>query len=251
MNKYLQKICIVVLLIISVTFNSCTDNNRKKSEKQLKDLFSMLLVIEIYNRIQVKPCREYYGQPNSLLLFPEYYNKFLNSNKYATLVMGDSTMDISTRYNGYLSVDSYSIAIGGNTACDVLEQLSLVSMTADNIVYSTNDGNGGLRGVDIDIIRRTNNEVITAIKQKLKPSKIVVVLLHPTMLRNFDSKRKLVNKNFVDDNPDVCSILPDQLFTLDSNGLPSSGDMIDSIHYSEKISFGIKQLIKDQCSINL
>jgi hypothetical protein len=71
------------------------------------------------------------------------------------------------------------------------------------------------------------------------------------MLKNFDSKRKLVNKNFVDDNPTVCSVLPDQLFTLDSNGLPTSGDMIDSIHYSEKISFGIKRLITEQCKVNL
>jgi hypothetical protein len=235
-----------ILLALILIFVSCKHENKNKNEELIKHL----IVLELYQRIQVKPCREYYGQPNSMLMFPEYYDKFMNTNSFTNLVLGDSTMDISTRYTDYLSSNSYSLAIGGNTACDVLEQMSLIAIKTDNVIFSTNDGNGGLRNVDVNKIRETNNEVVRSIKEKLKPKIIVVVLLHPTMLSKLESKRQVINANFINDNKDVCSILPDELFTL-VNGLSTELDMIDTIHYNQRISFGIKDLILKKCNVGL
>lgn len=234
------KIILILLLL------SCAKEEKKHHERLLNDL----MIVKLYQRIKPMSCRESYGQPNTLINFSEYYTKFINTNTYTNLVLGDSTMDISTRYEGFLSSHSYSLAISGNTACDVLEQLAIVNVKTENVMYSTNDGNGGLRNIDVNTIRKTNNDVINAIKVKFNPKVIVVILLHPTMLSNFASKRIEINNNFVIDNPDVCSILPDTLFTL-VNGLATEKDMLDSIHYNRDISFGIKQLVKDKCNIDL
>jgi DNA-directed RNA polymerase alpha subunit len=67
----------------------------------------------------------------------------------------------------------------------------------------------------------------------------------------FDDNRKIINDNFINDNQDVCNILPDELFTIENDGRASMDNMIDSIHYNKDISFGIKRLIKEKCGVEL
>ena len=236
----------IFLLSILLLF-SCSQKKKPYYEKLIQDY----MIMNVYMKIQPETCRNSYGQPNLLLNYNEYYEKIFNRNTYNTLIFGDSTMDISVRYVGFLSSTSFSYAIGGNTACDVLEQLDIVNAKTSYVVYSTNDGNGGLRSIDNHTIRVTNNQVIAKIKARLNPTKIVVILLHPTRLLKFDDNRKIINDNFINDNQDVCNILPDELFTIENDGRASMDNMIDSIHYNKDISFGIKRLIKEKCGVEL
>lgn len=238
--KFLVLYGSIILILLSCA------KDKKHHERLLNDL----MIVELYQRIKPMSCRDSYGQPNTLLNFSEYYTKFTNTNTYTNIILGDSTMDISTRYEGFLSSHSYSLAIGGNTACDVLEQLAIVNVKTENVMYSTNDGNGGLRSIDINTIRKTNNDVINTIRTKFNPKVIVVILLHPTMLSNFEEKRITINNNFIIDNTGVCYILPDNLFTL-VNGIATEKDMLDSIHYNKDVSFKIKELVKEKCNIEL
>ncbi|HNF17231.1 MAG TPA: hypothetical protein PK453_26475, partial [Leptospiraceae bacterium] len=53
-------------------------------------------------------CRNYSGKTNPLYPLPEYRPNFLQYRtvSYKNLIFGDSTMDISSRYTGFLSSDS-------------------------------------------------------------------------------------------------------------------------------------------------
>ena len=167
------------------------------------------------------------------------------TNDYDNIIIGDSTMDISTRYTGFLSANSYSYAVAGNTACDMIEQLETVNVkNVKHIIISTSDGNGLLRGISISIISNTVKQLVESLKAKYPEAKITIILIHPVQVSQAENKRSGLNDLIKSDSGANCFIDPSGLFV---NG---AKDYLDSIHYTETISFKVKSLL-ETCGVFL
>lgn len=240
----------ILLSILLVFILFCTNNN-KDAEKN-RTLIGLILASQM-NYVS-QDCRAYYGEANFLFPNPEYYTNFLaKKSGYTNAVIGDSTMDISTRYSGWLSSNSVSYAVSGNTMCDMLEQFRTLNPTLGNVVIASNGGNDLLRKVNIDRIEATGKELISAISS-VKSGKLVVVGVHPTRVDYANQNRADLNSRIqkITESYSGCYVGGlDDLIPLDSENRANQSYMLDSIHYNESVSNGVKNKIQSICGISL
>ena len=236
---------LILCLVFLTLFSSCSHGgNTQNTEKRNKTLLAFL----VYTQYNYKPatCRNYSGEANALFFDSQYSGKFTSDlTQYKTIVIGDSTMDISTRQNGYLSSTSESVAVSGNTLCDMTEQytLSIKTLSPDYIMVASGGGNDLLRKIPNSNIVTTGQQLVDSlIKSYPNLKKLVWVGVHPTRVDYAQSNRGIVNSQMRDyvNSKGGCYVNPDTSFTIDAQGYPATSEMIDSIHYNSTPAFKIR-----------
>ncbi|MCB1176974.1 MAG: SGNH/GDSL hydrolase family protein [Leptospiraceae bacterium] len=245
-----------ILLNLIILFNLLNCSSEKKEDPIINKqniLLAGLVYYNSQNQNYNSECGSGYGKENSLFYKSGYYDTFVNYKTGTTnLVIGDSTMDISTRYDGYLSSVSKSIAVGGNTLCDMYIQFKKIDPTVNNTVISTGGGNDLLQDIAFDRIEAVGRMLLERVNS-VRTGKMAVIGIHPTRVDSANANKGEVNKRIkaITESLSGCFYDPAELFTLDSSGRASESDMLDSIHYNSTISFNIKDKIQIVCSISL
>ena len=240
-----------VLLLLVLLVGCNTDDRKKKEEEKLKLLG---LVIATNMQYQSQSCRAYYGEANFLFPHSQYYPSFVaKKTGYTNAIIGDSTMDISSSYSGWLSSGSVSYAVSGNTMCDMLEQFRTLNPSVNNVLIATNGGNDLLRKVAIDRIESTGKELINTVNS-VKTGKLAVIGIHPTRVDYANQNRNDLNNRIKTYTESVggCYVGGlDDLIPLDSQGRADQSYMLDSIHYNESVSNNVKSKILNICGVSL
>lgn len=237
------------ILIFVFTF-SCA-----KQEKKLisDELVRNILVLIILNDALSDSCRDYSGGTNELFYTDYYEGSFkADTNEYTNIVIGNSSMDYSTRLTDYLSSDSQSVAVAGNTLCDMQEQLPAINSTSpDWVVIGTLGGNDVLKKISNGNIAKSGKALFSAIRLKFPSTKIAGIGIHPTRVDYANTNRTVVNDAL---KPELdCYINPDEFFTIEDDGKASTSNLLenDTIHYNSTVSYQIKDKLESQCGITL
>lgn len=239
----------ISLFFIILHFISCTAEKPKLSRNTVLAL-GAVSALNSYN----SDCRNYSGKTNPLYTLPDYRQKFLQyrTASYKNLVIGDSTMDISSRYSGFLSSNSVSLAVSGNTLCDMAEQYEDILPLTDSFFISTGGGNDLLKKISLDRIENSANRLFSILKKKAG-GKGAVAGIHPTRIDDANRDRVELNRRIqkLAESYSICFISAENLIRLDPDGKASQEDMLDSIHYNENISFAVKSRLSSVCGLTL
>ena len=240
-----------IVFFIILHFISCTSEKPKlKLSRNAVLALSAVSALNSYN----SDCRNYSGKTNPLYPLPEYRPNFLQYRtvSYKNLIFGDSTMDISSRYTGFLSSDSASLAVSGNTLCDMAEQYEDILPVTESFFISTGGGNDLLKKISMDRIESTANRLFSILKKKTK-GKGAAAGIHPTRIDDANRNRDELNRRIqkLAESYSFCFLSVENLIRLDADGKASEADMLDLIHYNEKISFAVKSRLSSVCGISL
>lgn len=262
MKKLLLSLAVLCFSFLAACQSESPEHKRKKQLKQILVLLAADYVVRNQVQYEQSSCSEYSPAPN--IGYPVYWPNFHNDVKqYNTVIIGDSTMDISSRYGGFLGTGTQSVAIGGNTACDVITQLPAINTASPSvIILSTNGGNDMMAGVSDSNVINTVTMLIKRLHQKYPSSKLVVVGVHPTLVAYGNAHKATVNTavqnalNAEYPASQRCYVNPLVLFGVVEGAAANSSDMltdssgkVDSIHYNQAMSFAIKNKIQTDCSI--
>ncbi len=161
-------------------------------------------------------------------------------------------MDISSRYSGFLSSNSVSLAVSGNTLCDMAEQYEDILPLTDSFFISTGGGNDLLKKISLDRIENSANRLFSILKKKAG-GKGAVAGIHPTRIDDANRDRVELNRRIqkLAESYSICFISAENLIRLDPDGKASQEDMLDSIHYNENISLAVKSRLSSVCGLTL
>jgi hypothetical protein len=232
-----------IIFILFLLF-SCSNPDK---EEQRNKKFALLALLYSQRPMPITDCRSWSGEQNQLYYSEQYSLKFANDyTQYKTIIIGDSTMDISTRFAGYLSGTSQSVAVSGNTLCDMREQLGVINTkNPEFILISSAGGNDLAKKTPPDKTIKSGELLLDSIKAKFPSAKITFVGVHPTFLDYANRNRGDTNKSIesMTAQREGCYINPDSAFTIDASGYPSQSEMLDSIHYNQTTAFKIRSKI--------
>jgi len=237
----------IILILIIILITNCTIDKKENNNNP----YLLPYLISTY---KTNDCRINYSDSNVLFAGNEYYPKFINMKPNENTILGDSTMDISGKVNGFISNKTNNFSVSGNTLCDILEQLNTLNPKLNNVIISTIGGNDILRSVNKEVIYQTTNELLKVVKSfQSYNSKIVTVGVHPTRIDFANRNRIEINKRTKELTESIngCYIDIDDLFTIESDGKASQFNMLDSIHYNSNISLGMKNKVSNICKINI
>lgn len=214
----------------------------------------LLLDPALQPTLEAAACASEYPNQNSAY-FSAARGWALDTAPARLVVLGDSTMDISTRYAGYLSADSRNRAIGGNTICDMHQQLPAVQFAGlSEIFVSTADGNGVLQGVAASVSIRAGEALIDRLRERWPAARIIVVGIHPTLVATANANKGAVNTGieaYLNADGNACYLDPLPVFGVAEGVAASAAQMIDEVHYSFTMSWAIRQAALDQCGVQL
>ena len=194
-----------------------------------------------------------YSQPlNWLYLTGPYYYKFhADQKQYRYVVIGDSSIDYASRYDGFLGADTQSVAVQGNKVCDMLTQLPAINTVApEAIIISTTGGNDLITGQFLEI-DKTFMELFQELKKRFPSSKIIAIAIPPINDENLNAQHDYINRKALLTLQNVfpagrfCWIDPESV----SGNPPSTLLFFDKIHYSPAGASLIKEMVYKECGI--
>lgn len=244
-------------VLLPIFLLSCIFCSGKKDD----DLFESLLIIWMAYQAHMydmaydsDKCIEI-SRPNGLYFTGDYYFRFHGDQRqYTNVVIGDSTMDISSRYPNFLSEKSQSVAVSGNRLCDMVIQTPAIN-TANpkNIVISTPGGNDLLQQADQAYIFTYIDFLVDKLRSRYPEAKISVVSIHPTLLSYGNQHKAPINDHAKNKIESIGGCFLDTLSLFGvSEGEPAPSDkIVDSIHYNQTMSFMIKDNLKTVCGVDL
>ncbi|MCE9597982.1 MAG: SGNH/GDSL hydrolase family protein [Spirochaetia bacterium] len=210
--------------------------------------------------LQYSPCAEYSKPPNLAFLLPEYSARFqLDQTQYETILVGDSSMDLSSRYPGFLSATTQSVAVFGNTMCDMIMQLPAINTVAPLAIVVSSTGANDLKYVPriaTTQIVNTGALLVQNLRSRFPNAMLVMVAIHPR-------ENEYVNVNKASVNSGVQSALrnspgkgcfydPLPLFGVAEGQPARSEDLLDDqTHYNQNMSFKIKAAVQEICKITI
>lgn len=250
------------IILFLLTLALCAPKEDKKKELA-KDLLMLNLLQNAYilqTAYENSECVSYSGPLNPLYLTSSYYFNFKADQKqYQNIIIGDSTMDISIRYSGFIDPNiTQAVPISGNKLCDMITQLPAINTTnPTNIIVSTTGGNDVLEGIQNGSVVYTGELLIKRLKEKYPNSKLIMVAIHPTQSTYANANKGYVNSNI---NAKLnsyypvnkrCFVDPLVLFGVAEGAASNTSDMItnDGIHYNQAMSFQIKNKIQTDCGV--
>lgn len=173
--------------------------------------------------------------------------------QYTTVIIGDSTMDYSDNYAGFLTPGVQSVAIGGNTLCDMITQLPAINTESPaHVVVSSAGGNEILRGVSRPNMYDSASLLMEALRNRFPDAQITVVDVHPTLLSSVNSEKEITNPEIQNDvlaRPNTCWIETAPIFGVTGSDPAPAGMMLDNIHYDSTVSFQIKDALINDCGV--
>lgn len=249
----MKKLILVVTMLLCLV--TCNKNPPpiEGAKKTIRDFAFNLANISAKDS---KHCRSYtspaYG---NILWYSDTYKYKIEADftQYKGIIMGDSTMDIASRYVGYINPSvNQSVAVSGNTLCDVIEQGNAVrTVNPEFVIVGSLGGNDLLQGVPGKLIVQTAKEMVDLFGIRFPATRKVGILIHPSNNIIGNEYKSYVNdrvKQYSEDRG-WCIIDPADLMTLGIDGKPRPDQMIDNIHYSYSVTLSIKAEIANKCGI--
>jgi len=257
----LKRILILSIIILFTIQARCHDSREDKREKQLQSLLVWVWAIN-QPQFTISPCIEYMKPLNIAYGQSEYWPRFHNDNKqYNTIIRGNSTMDISCRYDNFLSDTTQCVAVGGNTLCDMETQRPAINTTNPYaIVISSGGGNDIIQMVtnerDITEAQIVNNGkyLIDQTRSEFPGAKIVFIPVHPTLESALNAVTPAINSNlevYVNSLSNTCVVDIMGIFGKTAGDMADESQMLDSIHYNITMAFSVKSAIGNDCGVNL
>lgn len=245
-------------------------------------LFNAALIYLLTRPVQAplfaSQCAEYSGHPNSLYNNDDYYPRFRDDPvQYKNLILGDSTMDLTRFYDGFIDPSqTQNLAVGGNSLCDMERQMIAINTTEpENILISTAGGIDLLRELEEPLIENSLELLLDRIHVKFPAASIHVVAVHPTQISAVNVRRgdhneamkAIVESHESETAQSSCYFDPRELFTDDEGDPVGSTDpapdehmiqlpdgSIDRVHYNQAMSFSIKSELEksgpDGCDLS-
>ncbi|PNV72648.1 SGNH/GDSL hydrolase family protein [Leptospira inadai serovar Lyme] len=239
--------------------NNLINSNSKSAISTMDPVHSLLLADLILDQMELTPdeCMSTYGAMNLSWPLPDYYGRISSDTRdYANIIGIDSTMDISRQYGGFLNTSqSLSVAVIGNTACDEITQLDAIkTQNPRNFIISTADANGLLHGINNDYVVFTVKRLISKIRGRWPTIRIAVVGIHPTRNAAINNNKDYTNSQvgaYMQTLSNSCYYDPLPLFGVGPGESAPTSLMLDTVHYTEAISFQIKSKLQTVCGISI
>lgn len=259
----MKKLLILILLFI-ISCGSDIDPVKLEKDKQARRDNEKYLAIFLYTAdfISKTECKD-----------DSYVNNLVDSNvnsqlftsnantKFTSAIIGDSTIYMSQLVDGfYNSVNTKSIAFGGNTLCGMIRQVQLNFISSannpENIIVATMGGNDLVRNGDPTVVGQRGITLINLLVSKFPNAKIGFVGVHPVFI-DYPNQAKNISNAIIAthiaslNNPKLCYIEPrTEIFNVsDPNGYPNRNDMGDGIHYKSNISLALRQRLISKCDL--
>lgn len=271
----MRKLIITSLLSLSLCFVSFCKSTPSDKERAQKDLYFIALLTFFQNQqsLDYVDCFGWTNGPNpTYFLVPYYYTFALNSGNFQNIIIGDSSMDISTRYANFIDpTKTYSYAVAGNTSCDMRSQFSIGQNALGKyngaiqaiaqpqfVLIATAGGNDMLQSMPNSLVIKNNKDLVDKARLRFPLAKIVVVGIHPTQVA-YGNANKVVTNTAIKDYltasvSNSCYLDPKSLFSGTGSvegGAAEASDLLDSIHYNQAISFALKAALQTNCGISL
>lgn len=273
--KKITAIAAIGLLSISSMF--CVNKNDKK-EKRFREALIALWLIQnnqelLRQAYHTSACINYSPPLNPFYLGilgnGLYFIFKADSKQYENIIVGDSTMHISSAYSGWHDRNKTQVvAIGGNTLCDMITQLGNINTPTINtsdpsvIIVSTAGGNDLLRQVSTnDQIVTSSKELFDELRHRYPNAKQVWIEVHATKIQFGNDRRVVINpqiKTYVTGKTNTCWIDTNTIMGVTGTDQPADNKMnvtsdgkVDQIHYSKDVSFLIKDEISTKCGVNI
>lgn len=249
---------IAILIFTFMCAIGCTSNHAdsKESNNENSDL-AMLQRIQILlnlNAYHLSPCLEYSMPVNIFYLTEWYYQRFnADQTQYKNIIVGDSSMDYSSRYPGFMGPHTQSVAVQGNTVCDMVTQIPAINTTSpEAIIVGTMGGNDILHGIVLAHISQSHRELFSYLKVKFPSTKIVALGIPPTSSNLMNSLKGQINASAFSTLQSIYP--PGQFCFLDPAAVigepPVVGTLIDTIHYSPFGAGLVKGLVFNVCGVD-
>lgn len=256
--RLLQNI-VCVLVFCNILFcKSSSDNSdgqdsgtNSDERTKLEYLQLLLNAASAPGSLQPAYCITYSMPLNWLYFLPAYYyTSHADLKQYQTVIIGDSSMDYSSRYPGFMGVNTQSVAVQGNKVCDMVTQLPAINTVyPQNVVVSTMGGNDIFDGVPN--IEESHRELFNALKERFPSARIIAIGIPPSKDAGMNSRRSAVNNSAIAVLQQVyqpsqfCYVDPEQVL----GNPPNPYAFLDDVHYSPVGAFAIKTLVQDVCGL--
>ncbi|MCE9500932.1 MAG: SGNH/GDSL hydrolase family protein, partial [Leptospira sp.] len=235
------------ILTILITFSifcerlpNEVESEHRKSENRVKNNLFLALILAQNIPLDSADCMEY-SRPLNSIYGSGYFQKFRDDSKqYENLFLGDSTIDLASRYEGYYDKNRTQIlAVSGNTLCDMNAQMGVINTkNPKTVLFSTSGGNDLLRQIPNDKITQSGKGLIDKIRSKFPESKIIGISTNPTKVDYANQNKKAVNdnlKNYLADRGNSCFIDVLELFGIPEGQAANQSDLIDTIHPNKEM----------------
>lgn len=230
-------------------------NHRQERIRQTADWLNVLY----WGSFDQPACLQYMGPVNAIF-FGASYGPYYASvyQNHQTIILGDSTMDISSRYSGWLDpAKTMSYAASGNTSCDMSAEMRAIQGTVSptSVLIAMNGGNdiAGQRATIAQSIQ-SNKDLIDKVHARWPWARIVVVGIHPTEVTYANQNKATVNsavQAYLATIPNTCYYNPLPLFGVAEGQAAPTGLMLDAIHYNQSVSFALKSALFTNCGLAL
>lgn len=263
MKKFFACFMISFLIVGCSNFNPFPHKTSKKEElKRDLSIIAWLTWMTNPDAFDESPCTQIDPNPNPLYLQSPYYFTFVtNTTVSQNIIIGDSTVDISRTYSGWLNpTTTYSYAVSGNRLCGMNTEMRAIKITTEPhfVLISTNGGNDALSGGFTNAqIQQNLVYLVDKIRARWVNTMIVLMLIHPTQLAGANAAKGAINTaaaNYVNSLNNTCVYNPgpDPLaFNKVEGQAADPSQMLDSIHYNQAMSFTIKSRLSAVCGLNL
>lgn len=247
------------LFILFIHCSSNSSDNKKNNDtgtnsKERTNLEYLQLLINSAiapGSLQFSPCVLYSMPLNWLYFAPGYYYRFhADTTQYEFIIVGDSSMDYSSWYPGFLGPTSQSVAVQGNKLCDMVTQLPAINTVSPSaIIVGTMGGNDILDG--IPNIYESQAELFYALRQKFPNAKIIALGIPPSeslklnKLKNTANASAYSSLQMIYPPSQFCFVDPQIIF----GSSPDPLYFFDQIHYSPLGAFLIKGLVQNMCGV--
>lgn len=249
----------IALLAVSLGGIACMARSEPESPIENPDLWTVGAILYLSSQpgppqYLASECTDWSEPLNSAYENDSNWGDFSRDyNQYTTVIIGDSTMDYSDNYDGFLTARVQSVAIGGNTFCDMLVQLPAINtVSPQHIVISSAGGNDILRGISRSNMYSAASLLLDELRNRFPDAQITVVDVHPTLLSSLNSEKEITNpaiKSDVEGRSNTCWIETAPIFGVTGSDPAPSGLMLDSIHYNSTVSFQIKDALISDCAV--
>lgn len=267
------RLATVLVIIIQPIWN-CHVNSGNYSRRNKDDLLIPLALIYLIENqhgnppLEASECTAWSGTNRG---FNSRYTDFRNDTKqYENIILGDSTMDISGRYEGFLDPKkTQNLAVGGNNLCDMNRQMFVIQTeNPSHILISTAGGNELIQDISLENRVRSLELLLQKVSERYPNTFVSLVGVHPTRIPELNIQRPEHNtamknafENFSGNINSPCWVNPLPLFgdgSLGENDPAPASDMIilpggniDPVHYNQSISFALKSLLEDECNLSI
>jgi len=197
---------------------------------------------------------------NPLYLSAPYFPRFQrDQRRYATVIIGDSTMDMNAALPGWLDPGkTQSVAVPGNSLCHYISSFrkSIHTRSPRTILVGSLGGNDMREGASAKKLVRLTRLLARELKRTFPGARLVGVSVHPVRLPSMNRISALVNpaiRRAWLEETGGCWLETRPLFRIAPHRPAGREHMRpgDFIHYNRTIAFRLKKALREKCNLTL